>query len=112
MAEMGAWAAPLTPAAVFNSYFGVHNSDTYAANANPGKRTGGFDFSYRLPLMRDWVSLYMDALSSDDISPFSAPRRAGINPGIHLVRFPKIPRWTCEWKPSIPIRLLPARAAI
>ncbi len=89
-AELGGVGRPLTPAAVFNSYFGVHNSDAYAANANPGKRTGGFDFSYRLPLMRDWVTLYMDSLSSDDISPFSAPRRAGMNPGIHLVRFPKI----------------------
>jgi hypothetical protein len=92
MAEFGGVGRPLTPAAVFNSYFGIHNSDAYAANANPGKRTGGFDFSYRLPLLRDWVSIYMDALSSDDISPFSAPRRAAINPGIHLVRFPKIPR--------------------
>lgn len=92
MAEMGGVGRPLTPAAVFNSYFGLRNSDTYAANANPGKRTGGFDASYRLPLMRDWVSIYTDALSADDISPFSAPRRSGINPGIHLVRFPKIPK--------------------
>lgn len=91
-AELGGVGRPLTPAAVFNSYFGLQNSNAYAANANPGKRTGGFDFSYRLPLMRDWVTLYMDSLSSDDISPFSAPRRAGINPGIHLVRFPKIPK--------------------
>jgi membrane-associated phospholipid phosphatase len=92
MAEMGGVGRPLTPAAVFNSYFAIGNSNAYAANANPGKRTGGFDFSYRLPLLRDWVSIYTDALSSDDISPFSAPRRAGINPGIHLVRFPKIPK--------------------
>jgi membrane-associated phospholipid phosphatase len=92
MAQMGGVGRPLTPAAVFNSYFGIRNSDTYAANANPGKRTGGFDFSYRLPLLRDWVSIYTDALSSDDISPLSSPRRAAINPGIYLVRFPKIPR--------------------
>ena len=92
MAEFGGVGRALTPAAVWNSYISVHSSNNYAANANPGKRTGGFDFSYRLPLMRDWVSLYMDSMSADDTSPLSAPRRAGINPGMHLVRFPKIPK--------------------
>jgi hypothetical protein len=91
-AELGGVGRPLTPAAVFNSYISVHASNTYAANANPGKRTGGFDFNYRLPFVRDWLTIYTDSLSSDDASPFSAPRRAGINPGIHLVRFPKIPK--------------------
>jgi hypothetical protein len=92
MAEFGGVGRQLTPAAVFNSYFSIHNSDVYGSNDNPGKRTGGFDFSYRLPLMRDWVSIYTDAISADDISPFSAPRRSAINPGIHVVRFPKIPK--------------------
>jgi Capsule assembly protein Wzi/PAP2 superfamily len=92
MAEFGGVGRALTPAAVFNSYFSLRNSIYYASNANPGKRTGGFDCSYRLPLMRDWVTIYTDAISADDISPLSAPRRSAINPGIHVVRFPKIPR--------------------
>jgi Capsule assembly protein Wzi/PAP2 superfamily len=92
MAEFGGVGRALTPAAVFNSYFSLRNSIYYASNANPGKRTGGVDISYRLPLMRDWVSIYTDAISADDISPLSAPRRSAINPGFHVVRFPKIPR--------------------
>jgi hypothetical protein len=92
MAEFGGVGRQLTPAAVFNSYFSIHNSIDYGSNANPGKRTGGFDFNYRLPLVRDWVSIYTDAVSADDISPLSAPRRSAINPGIHVVRFPKIPK--------------------
>jgi membrane-associated phospholipid phosphatase len=92
VAELGGVGRALTPAALFNSYVSLRNSDQYAANDNPGKRTGGFDFSYRLPLMRNWVTVYADSLSADDISPLSAPRRAGISPGIHLVRFPKIPK--------------------
>ena len=92
MAELGGVGRPLTPAAVWNSYISVNASNGYAANANPGKRTGGFDFSYRVPFVRDWLTIYGDSLSADDPSPLAAPRRAGINPGIHLVRFPKIPK--------------------
>jgi Capsule assembly protein Wzi len=55
---------------------------------DPGKRTGGFDFIYCLPFVRNWLTLYADSLSDDDPSPIDAPRRAGISPGIYM---PKIP---------------------
>ena len=89
---------PLTPAAVFNSYFGLRNSDTYAANANPGKRTGGFDFSYRLPLMRDWVTLYGTLFRPMTFPP--SRRRAA--PALILAStwfvFQKFRDWICVWK--------------
>ncbi len=46
------------------------------------------DFSYRLPFVRKWLTLYSDSLVHDDVSPPSAPRRAGIRPGIYLSHFP------------------------
>ena len=39
-----------------------------------GDRRGGFDFSYRVPLLRRWLTVYNDALTDDDPSPLSAPR--------------------------------------
>jgi hypothetical protein len=30
---------------------------------DPGKRTGGFDFNYRVPFVRNWLSIYADSLS-------------------------------------------------
>jgi hypothetical protein len=42
--------------------------------------------------MRNWVTMYADAISSDDPSPLAAPRRAAINPGIYLARLPGIPK--------------------
>jgi membrane-associated phospholipid phosphatase len=90
-AEFGGVGRPLTPAAIFNSYFSyVSSGQGYAYNDNPGKRTGGFDFSYRLPFVRRFVTLYADAISSDDPSPLASPRRAAINSGLYFPRIPGI----------------------
>lgn len=83
---------PITAAALFHSYFSPNESNIYACNANPGKRTAGFEFSYRLPFLRNWLTLYSDSLSPDDVSPISAPRRAAVNPGLYLSHFPKLSR--------------------
>lgn len=55
-----------------------------------GDRKAGFDFSYRLPGLRNWLTLYSDSYSDDDPSPLANPRRAAINPGLFLSHFPKI----------------------
>ena len=55
---------------------------------DPGARFGAFDFSYRLPFVRKWLTLYSDSEVHDDVSPIDAPRRAAIRPGIYLSHFP------------------------
>jgi len=90
LSELGGVGRALTPAAIFNSYFSLRNSFLYASNDNPGKRTGGFDFSYRLPFLRNWLTLYLDSLAADDVSPIAAPRRAAVNPGLYLSHVPKL----------------------
>lgn len=55
-----------------------------------GDRKAGFDFSYRLPGLRNWLTLYSDSYSDDDPSPLANPRRAAVNPGLFLSHFPKI----------------------
>ncbi len=59
---------------------------------DPGDRKGGFDFRYRVPGLRNWITLYSDSYSEDDPSPLAAPRRAAINPGLYLSRIPALPR--------------------
>ena len=62
-------------------------------NANdPGARFGAFDFSWRLPYLRNWITLYSDSEAHDDISPIDAPRRAAVRPGIYLSHFPGLRR--------------------
>jgi hypothetical protein len=59
---------------------------------DPGARFGSFDFSYRLPYLRNWLTLYSDAEVHDDVSPIDAPRRAAMRPGIYLSHFPGVPK--------------------
>lgn len=59
---------------------------------DPGARFGAFDFSYRLPFVRKWITLYTDSEVHDDISPIDAPRRAAMRPGIYLSHFPLVPK--------------------
>jgi hypothetical protein len=62
------------------------------SSADPGARFGAFDFSYRLPFVRNWLTLYSDSEVHDDVSPIDAPRRASWRPGIYLSHVPGIPR--------------------
>jgi hypothetical protein len=59
---------------------------------DPGARFGAFDFSYRLPFVRKWLTLYADGEVHDDVSPIDAPRRASWRPGLYLSHVPGIPK--------------------
>jgi hypothetical protein len=90
--EFGGVGRALTAGAIFNSYFSFSSSVGYSASENPGKRTGGFDFNYKVPFARNWLTLYGEALSADDPSPLDAPRRAAISTGIYMPRLPDLPK--------------------
>jgi hypothetical protein len=82
--------APITIHSFLHSFFSFQNvtvAEKQSRN-DPGARFGTFDFSYRLPFLRDWVTLYTDSLVHDDVSPISAPRRSGVHPGLYLARVP------------------------
>jgi hypothetical protein len=53
---------------------------------------GAFDFRYRVPGVRDWLTVYSDSWADDDPSPLAAPRRAGLLPGVYLTHFPGLPK--------------------
>jgi len=88
--EMGGVGRPLTLRALWNSYTSFNSINNETPANDPGKRTGGFDFSYRVPFVRNWMTLYADSLADDDPSPLAAPRRAGVSPGIYFPRIPGI----------------------
>jgi len=89
-AEFGGEGRALTIGAIFHSYFSYESSVNYPASQNPGERNGGFDFSYRLPGLRNWLSVYGDAMSRDDPSPLDAPRRAALNFGLYMPQLPYV----------------------
>jgi hypothetical protein len=72
--------------------FSSPGGNTKDGRDDPGARFGAFDFSYRLPFVRNWLTLYSDSEVHDDVSPVDAPRRAAYRPGIYLSHVPGIPR--------------------
>jgi Capsule assembly protein Wzi len=91
-AEFGGVGRALTIGAIWSSYTSFQSSVYYPASRNPGERNGGFDFSYRIPGLRNWVTVYGDFASRDDPNPLDAPRRAAWNPGLYLAWIPYVPR--------------------
>jgi hypothetical protein len=88
----GEGLSPLTFGVFWKSLTSTTSSTTPGADPrlSPGARHGQFDFSYRVPFVRKWVTVYSDALVHDDVSPIDAPRRAAWNPGIYISHFPKM----------------------
>jgi len=85
---------PITVHSFLKSFFSfqnVSNSEKFSRN-DPGARFGSFDFSYRLPFVRKWLTLYSDGEVHDDVSPIDAPRRAAWRPGLYLSHFPGVPK--------------------
>ena len=81
---------PFTFGSFWNSFTSFSNVpvEQKFSRSDPGARYSGMEFSYRVPYLRDWLTLYTDALSHDDPSPLAAPRRAAFRPGIFVSRLP------------------------
>ena len=75
----------------FFSFASPTNGDKLGRN-DPGARFGAFDFSYRLPFVRKYLTIYADGEVHDDVSPIDAPRRASWRPGLYLSHVPGAPR--------------------
>jgi len=85
---------PITLHTFLKSFFSLAsptNGDKLGRN-DPGARFGAFDFSYRLPYLRHWLTLYADGEVHDDVSPIDAPRRASWRPGFYLSHVPGLPK--------------------
>jgi len=85
---------PITLHTFLRSFFSTSAPNGAVKNSpqDPGARFAAFDFSYRLPFVRNWLTLYSDSDVHDDISPADAPRRSSWRPGIYLSHVPGIPR--------------------
>jgi len=89
------WAGvghPFTLHSLGRNFFSL--GDTTATQANPrndiGDRKSGFDFSYRVPGLRKWLTVYSDTYSDDDPSPIANLRRAAVSPGLYLSHLPAV----------------------
>jgi membrane-associated phospholipid phosphatase len=63
-----------------------------AQRLDPGKRYNGINCSYRLPKLRDWVTLYIDGMANDEPNPIAYPQDSAFNPGLYFPKLPKLPK--------------------
>jgi Capsule assembly protein Wzi len=85
---------PINIKSFLRSFFSTTNVTIAqkVSRTDPGARFASFDFTWRLPWLTHWMTLYTDAMIHDDVSPIDAPRHAGVRPGIYLSRAPGVPR--------------------
>ena len=81
---------PITLQTFLKSFFSLSAPNASVKNSpqDPGARFGAFDFSWRLPFVRNWLTLYTDSEVHDDVSPIDAPRHAAYRAGLYLCRVP------------------------
>jgi membrane-associated phospholipid phosphatase len=78
---------PLTITTFLDSTFGKH----YHGDVLGDGRTTA-DFSYRVPGLRDWLTIYGESFSEDEVSPIPYLRKSASQGGVYLSRVPGIPR--------------------
>jgi membrane-associated phospholipid phosphatase len=82
---------PLTLHTLLRSYTPTGNT-VPGLPTDPGDRRSAFDFSYRIPGLRDWLTFYGDSFTEDEYSPISFPRKSSFRGGLYMPKLPKLPR--------------------
>lgn len=87
--------APITLGTFWNSFTSFQNVSvaTKFSRNDPGARFSTFDYTYRIPFLRRWLTQYTDSEVHDDVTPVSAPRRAAFRTGLFLTHFPGAPKF-------------------
>lgn len=82
---------PVTVHTFLRSFFSLTGvqPDVKFSRADPGARFSEFDFTWRLPYLTRWVTLYFDSTVHDNVFAVSNPGRSGYRPGLYLARFPR-----------------------
>src|SRR6266849_8999467 len=83
---------PATPSAFVNSLFDTGGD--LPGDLSKSQRMTGLDFSYRIPRLRKWLTLYGDGFDQDQIifRPDGYPERAVWRAGIYVPMFPGLPK--------------------
>lgn len=78
---------PMTPKTLLKSALGVH------INTEPlGDGRSVADFSYRIPKLRNWLTLYGEGFSEDEVSPLNTSGKSVWQGGLYAAKLPKLNR--------------------
>jgi hypothetical protein len=82
---------PLTLHSLLRSFSPTGNTLPGQPN-DPGDRRSAFDWSYRIPGLRNWLTFYGDSFTEDEYSPISFPRKSSFRSGLYAPRIPGLSR--------------------
>ena len=85
---------PITLHTFLKSFFSTNSTYCRRKNTAPGSRRPlrHIRFRYRLPFLRNWLTLYSDMEAHDTPSPIAKPLHGAFRPGLYLSHFPGIPK--------------------
>jgi hypothetical protein len=89
---VGGTGVPFTTHTFLQAVFSTTSTGTPGSTSDPGDRRGEFNFSYRIPKLRDWVTFYADAFTEDQINPWFAWDKTALTAGLYLSKIPRIPK--------------------
>jgi hypothetical protein len=83
---------PATLGTFVNSLFDIGGD--LPGGLSKSQRMTGLDFSYRIPKLRKWLTLYGEGFAQDQIIylPYGYPERAVWRAGIYVPRLPRLPK--------------------
>jgi hypothetical protein len=93
-AFFGGVGHPLTFGSLGSSLFSVSSVDVgpYGSSDPPGDRHSDFDFRWRVPGLRRYLTIYSDSYADDDPNPIDNPRRSAWSPGLYISHLPGLNR--------------------
>lgn len=97
---------PVTFNSFWRSIFSTQSANFNASD--PGDRRAGFDFAYRIPGIRDWLTLYCDSFADDEPFPPAYPTHSAWSPGLYLSKVPYLHKLDLRAEGAVtPSRLFP-----
>jgi len=83
----GGPGSPLTPHTLLYSFLGVHENGEAL-----GDGRSDIDFSYRIPKLRNWLTLYGEGFTEDEVSPLAKPGKSAWQGGLYFAKLPRLNR--------------------
>jgi len=78
---------PLTSYTLLKSYSIGNGNAIPGSKSDPGDRRSGFDFTFRVPGLRNRLTFYAEAFVEDEFSPIAYWNKAAIYSGLYMPRF-------------------------
>ena len=84
---------PFTAHKFFQVFFPLKYGAAIGSPLHTGSRQGGFDFRYRVPGARNWLTFYGDGFTHDEPNPlWGSFDKSAFNSGLYFSHLPKLPK--------------------